>query len=63
MLSDADLHLAKMLGDTTSIVLALSAIADWLPPVAALLSIIWMLIRIYETDTVQGIIYRMRNKL
>lgn len=29
------------------------SLADWLPPVAAALTIIWTLIRIWETDTVQ----------
>lgn len=27
--------------------------SQWLPPIAALISIIWGCIRIYETDTVQ----------
>jgi len=32
------------------------SVAAWLPPVASLFTIIWMGIRIYESDTVQQLI-------
>ena len=44
---------AKMAGDVLSIATLLGSLASFLPAVAALLTIIWTLIRIYETDTVQ----------
>lgn len=31
----------------------IAAMADWLPVVATALSIVWFMIRIYETETVQ----------
>jgi hypothetical protein len=52
----------KIFGDTTSILLILGSILDFLPHLAALLSIIWVCIRIYETDTVQNWLYFRRYK-
>jgi hypothetical protein len=34
------------------------ALAAWLPPVASLFTIIWLGLRIYESDTVQGLLGR-----
>jgi hypothetical protein len=39
--------------DAISVGTALAALAAWLPPLAALASLIWSAIRIYETKTVQ----------
>jgi hypothetical protein len=44
---------AKIAGDVLSIATLIGSLASFLPAVAALLTIIWTLIRIYETDTVQ----------
>lgn len=44
----------KHLIDTISIGATIGALAGWLPLIAALASLIWTLIRIYETKTVQG---------
>jgi hypothetical protein len=44
----------KTTGDALSIVTVLATLAQWLPAVAALASIIWSIIRILETDTVRG---------
>ena len=43
----------KQAGDVLSLGVALATIADWLPSVAALLTIVWTAIRIWETSTVQ----------
>lgn len=43
----------KHVGDALSVSLVVATIASWLPAIAALLSIVWTLIRIYETKTVQ----------
>ncbi len=43
----------KHVGDALSISVVVATIAAWLPAVAALFSIIWTAIRIYETKTVQ----------
>lgn len=32
------------------------ALAAWLPPVASLFTIVWLGLRIYESDTVQGLL-------
>jgi hypothetical protein len=40
--------------DGLSLATVLGTMASWLPSVAALVSIVWGLIRIYETTTVQG---------
>ena len=45
---------AKHVIDGISVSAAFAAFIGWLPAIAALLSIIWTLIRIYETRTIQG---------
>jgi len=45
---------AKHVVDALSILTVLGTLMDYLPAVAALLSIVWSLIRIYESKTVQG---------
>ena len=48
----------KAAGDVLSLTVVVGTLANWLPSIAAMISIIWGVIRIYETDTVQ----RMLNK-
>ena len=38
----------KHVGDWASAGIAVGALAAWLPPIASLLTIIWMLIRFYD---------------
>lgn len=45
----------KQLGDAISIITVVGTLAELLPAVAAILTIIWTAIRIWETDTVQCI--------
>jgi hypothetical protein len=40
--------------DGVSVVTVIGTLADVLPAVAALFTIVWTAIRIWETDTVQG---------
>lgn len=40
--------------DALSILTVIGTLVDMLPSIAALISIIWSVIRIYETKTVQG---------
>ena len=42
--------------DGLSLLTVLGTLMSWLPAVAALLSIIWTLLRIYESKTVQGLL-------
>tara|TARA_R100001377_G_scaffold68395_1_gene43664 strand:- start:250 stop:411 length:162 start_codon:yes stop_codon:yes gene_type:complete len=37
---------------------ALATLAAWLPPVASLFTIVWMALRIYESDTVKDLLNR-----
>jgi hypothetical protein len=57
MLTHLDEH-AKHTLDVLSVGAMLAALAAWLPPLAALASLIWTLIRIYETKTVQQLLGR-----
>lgn len=50
--------IARPFGDAISIGVAIATVADWLPAVAALLTIVWTAIRIYETRTVQRLLRR-----
>lgn len=51
----------KHLGDLLSLGTVIATLAAWLPPLAALFTIIWTGIRIYETKTVQKFINRFRK--
>lgn len=48
----------KMSADITSVGIAVGTLAQVLPHVAALLTILWTLIRIWETATVQRLLGR-----
>ena len=52
-LTDINEH-TKHVIDWTSVGIMLGSLVQILPSIAAALSIIWTLIRIYETNTVQG---------
>jgi len=45
---------AKTAGDAVSLVTVVGTLAEVLPAIAALLTIIWTGFRIFETSTVQG---------
>ena len=51
----------KQILDVASIGTVIATLATWLPPIAALVSIIWGLIRIYETNTFQNLIKKWRK--
>jgi hypothetical protein len=48
--------------DGLSLITVLGALVDILPAIAALFTIVWTGIRIYETKTVQGWINRAKRK-
>ena len=48
----------KTLVDGLSVVTVIGTIGDVLPPLAALFTIVWTALRIYETQTVQGLLGR-----
>lgn len=45
----------KTVGDAVSIVTVVGTLANILPAIAALLTIVWTGIRIYETPTIQSL--------
>lgn len=52
-MNDLDHAAAKYLADGLSLGVLLGTIANILPSIAALTTIVWTLIRIWETETVQ----------
>ncbi len=52
---------AKSIGDAASIATVVGTMAQVLPPLAALFTIVWTSIRIYETDTVQTMLGRKKD--
>jgi hypothetical protein len=52
----------KLIIDMASITTVVGTLWGALPALAALFSLIWSLIRIYETKTVQGLISRFKKK-
>jgi hypothetical protein len=52
----------KHVVDGISLVTVVGTLTDLLPAVAALFTIVWTVIRIYETKTVQGWINRAKQK-
>jgi hypothetical protein len=53
---------AKTAGDVTAVTVTVGALLEYLPAAAAAATLIWTLIRIYETQTVQRAIRRMRGE-
>lgn len=49
-------------GDVAAVGVTVGALAGWLPAIAAIFTIVWTGIRIYETKTMQSLIARFRNK-
>lgn len=47
---------AKTVGDAVSIVTVVGTLAEVLPALAALFTIVWTALRIYETSTVQKLL-------
>lgn len=52
----------KSLLDGLSLVTVLGTLVDFLPAVAALFTIVWTSIRIYESDTVQKLLGKKEQK-
>ncbi len=52
----------KSAGDILSVATISATLMTWLPPMAALLTVVWSAIRIYETRTVQKLFGKERTK-
>jgi hypothetical protein len=57
-MSEATSETVKHAVDALSIVTVVGTLVDMLPSIAAVFTIVWTVIRIYETDTVQGLLGR-----
>ena len=53
---------AKVIVDVSSITVVLATLVEWLPAAAALASLVWSIIRIYETETVQRWVKKCRKQ-
>jgi hypothetical protein len=53
---------AKHVGDALAVTTTVATVFQWLPAIAAILTIVWTAIRIYETKTVQGIVLWLKTK-
>lgn len=55
------IDISKHAIDALSIGVAVATLIQWLPSIAALLTIVWTSIRIYETDTVQAMLGKAKS--
>jgi len=59
-------HEVKNLADGAALTVTFSGVMGWMTPVAtlvgSLLGIVWMCIRIYETETVKALIAKYASK-
>jgi len=51
----------KPLVDAVAVTTTASALVGWLPPIVALLTLVWTVIRIYETETVQNLVQKIKK--
>jgi sorbitol-specific phosphotransferase system component IIC len=61
MMDQVDEHLKQTL-DLVSITTVFGTLMGILPSIAALLSIVWSVVRLYETQTVQKLIRKYKGK-
>jgi hypothetical protein len=52
---------AKHTADAVSVVTVVGTLLEILPALAALFTIVWTVIRIYETDTVQSLLGKLKK--
>lgn len=57
-----DQETVKNMLDGASILTVIGTLVEFLPAVSAVLSIVWVAIRIYETDTVQRLVGRKKDE-
>ena len=60
-MTEHDQETLKYILDGASIITVIGTIVEFLPAVSAVFSIIWVSIRIYETDTVQRLVGRKKD--
>jgi len=60
-MSEATSETLKHAVDAVSIITVVGTLVDMLPSIAALFTIVWTAIRIWETDTVQSLVGRKED--
>jgi hypothetical protein len=55
-------EIVKTVGDAVSVFTVVGTLVNMLPSIAALITIVWTSIRIYETDTVKDFISRWKGR-
>jgi uncharacterized protein YjgD (DUF1641 family) len=61
MLTQDDMEGIKHVVDTVSVITVVGTLVDALPAIAALLSIVWTLIRIFESETIKNLLNKFRR--
>lgn len=56
-----DVELTKHVVDALSVATVVATLVDMLPSIAAVFTIVWTGIRIWETDTVQSLLGRKKD--
>ena len=59
-MTEHDQETLKHMIDGASILTVIGTLVEFLPAVSAILSIVWVAIRIYETETVQKLVGRKK---
>jgi|TARA_R110001592_G_C13087502_1_gene743170 hypothetical protein len=52
---------SKQVVDVVAASTGIMSLATWLPPLASLFTIVWLGIRIYETDTIRSLTNRKKK--
>lgn len=55
-------EVVKQVGDTAAIGTAVATFFQLLPNITAVFALVYLLLRIYETETVQKLVKRMKRK-
>jgi hypothetical protein len=51
----------KPIIDAVAVTTTASALVGWLPPIVAILTLVWTVIRIYETETIQKFVQKRKE--
>lgn len=60
-MKDEDIENFKSVGDAVSVFTVVGALIEMLPSIAALFTIVWTGLRIYESQTVQNLINKRKD--
>ena len=58
-MKDENIETMKNAGDALSVFTVVGTLIEMLPSIAAMFTIVWTGIRIYETDTVKGVVSKV----